>query len=38
MSQFFDYYLKDAPMPVWMDNGIPAINKGIDYGLEPSKQ
>jgi len=38
MSQFFDYYLKDAPMPVWMDEGIPAINKGIDYGLEPSKQ
>ncbi len=34
MAQFFDYYLKDAPMPVWMDRGVPAIEKGINQGLE----
>lgn len=35
MSQFFDYYLKDAPKPLWMERGIPAIEKGIKQGLEP---
>ena len=35
MSQFFDYYLKDAPKPLWMERGIPAIEKGIRQGLEP---
>jgi hypothetical protein len=34
MSQFFDYYLKAAPMPLWMKNGVPAIEKGINQGLE----
>lgn len=34
MQQFFDYYLKDAPMPLWMDKGVPATEKGIHYGLE----
>jgi len=34
MAQFFDYYLKDAPKPVWMDRGVPAIEKGINQGLE----
>lgn len=34
MRQFFDYYLQGAPIPVWMDEGLPAINKGVDYGLE----
>lgn len=34
MAQFFDYYLKDDPMPVWMDRGVPAIEKGINQGLE----
>lgn len=28
MMQFFDYYLKDEPMPDWMNNGVPAIDKG----------
>jgi len=28
MMQFFDHYLKDKPMPDWMKNGIPAIEKG----------
>ncbi len=34
MAQFFDHYLKDAPMPVWMKEGIPATKKGIDLGYE----
>lgn len=34
MAQFFDYYLKGAPKPVWMERGVPAIEKGINQGLE----
>ncbi len=34
MAQFFDHYLKDAPMPRWMKDGIPATKKGIDMGYE----
>lgn len=34
MAQFFDYYLKGAKKPVWMDRGVPAIEKGIHQGLE----
>ncbi|HFA48812.1 MAG TPA: S9 family peptidase [Bacteroidetes bacterium] len=34
MSQFFDHYLKDEPMPQWMQRGVPAIEKGILQGLE----
>jgi len=34
MSQFFDYYLKGAPKPKWMDRGVPAIEKGINQGYE----
>ncbi|TWU43768.1 Prolyl tripeptidyl peptidase precursor [Novipirellula aureliae] len=34
MQQFFDHYLKDAPEPVWMAEGIPAVEKGKDLGLE----
>ncbi|MEO7925858.1 MAG: prolyl oligopeptidase family serine peptidase [Saprospiraceae bacterium] len=30
MSQFFDHYLKGAPMPKWMEEGIPAIERGIN--------
>ena len=33
MQQFFDHYLMDAPAPVWMDEGVPAIMKGKDLGL-----
>ena len=33
MRQFFDHYLKDGPEPKWMKEGIPAIQKGKDYGL-----
>ena len=34
LSQFFDHFLKGAPMPVWMSRGVPATLKGIDWGLE----
>jgi dipeptidyl aminopeptidase/acylaminoacyl peptidase len=37
MKQFFDYYLKDAPPPRWMTEGIPAKWKGIVTGLELDK-
>lgn len=33
-QQFFDYYLKGAKAPVWMTKGIPAIQKGKDWGFE----
>jgi dipeptidyl aminopeptidase/acylaminoacyl peptidase len=34
MMQFFDHYLKDAPMPMWMQRGVPAIEKGIIQGYD----
>ncbi|MDW8465528.1 MAG: prolyl oligopeptidase family serine peptidase [Chloroherpetonaceae bacterium] len=34
MQQFFDHYLKGAPMPRWMKEGIPAIEKSINLGYE----
>ena len=34
MKQFFDHYLKDAPAPVWMVEGVPAVMKGKTLGLE----
>jgi len=34
LFQFFDHYLKGAPPPKWMTQGIPARMKGIDDGLE----
>ncbi|GGH04885.1 S9 family peptidase [Mucilaginibacter phyllosphaerae] len=36
-AQFFDHFLKGAPMPVWMDKGVPAVDKGKDWGLEISE-
>ena len=36
MQQFFDHYLLDAPAPRWMDEGVPAVDKGRDLGLEPA--
>ena len=38
LMQFFDHYLKDAPAPVWMTRGVPAINKGKVFGLELDKR
>lgn len=39
MRQFFDHYLLDAPVPVWMSEGIPAVDKGkrTGYELEQNK-
>ncbi len=34
LQQFFDYYLKNAPMPKWMRRGVSAIEKGKRQGLE----
>jgi dipeptidyl aminopeptidase/acylaminoacyl peptidase len=34
MQQFFDHYLLDAPPPVWLEEGIPAIEKGRNLGLD----
>ena len=32
MKQFFVHYLKDEPMPTWMQFGLPAIQKGKELG------
>jgi dipeptidyl aminopeptidase/acylaminoacyl peptidase len=32
MMQFYDYYLQGEPMPEWMSNGIPALEKGKNKG------
>jgi len=34
MMQFFDHYLKDKPAPVWMYQGIKAVDKGKKTGYE----
>jgi len=34
MQQFFDHYLMDAPPPVWMVEGVPAVLKGKTLGLD----
>ncbi|MES2457039.1 MAG: prolyl oligopeptidase family serine peptidase [Bacteroidota bacterium] len=33
-QQFFDYYLKGAKAPVWMVGGIPATEKGRNWGFD----
>jgi len=33
-EQFFDHYLKGAPLPVWMIDGIPYKEKNYKTGLE----
>jgi dipeptidyl aminopeptidase/acylaminoacyl peptidase len=32
-QQFFDSYLKGAPMPTWLNSGVPAMMKGRTLGL-----
>ncbi len=34
MQQFFDHYLLDAPAPEWMVDGVPAVAKGRESGLD----
>jgi dipeptidyl aminopeptidase/acylaminoacyl peptidase len=36
-QQFFDHFLKGAPMPVWMSKGVPATEKGKEWGFELDK-
>ncbi len=38
MSQFFDHYLKDAPAPEWMVQGLPATLKGRTLRYELSQE
>lgn len=34
MYQFFDHYLKGAPAPVWLRDGLPALEKGRNHGYD----
>jgi len=36
LQQYFDHYLKDAPAPVWLKEGVPAVRKGHTLGMEPA--
>lgn len=38
LTQFFDHYLKGAPAPRWLTQGIPATLKGVisGYNFDPS--
>lgn len=38
LAQFFDHFLKGAPAPKWIAEGVPAMEKGVDWGLETAKQ
>jgi len=37
MRQFFDHYLLNKPAPIWLIEGLPAVEKGINYRLELSE-
>jgi dipeptidyl aminopeptidase/acylaminoacyl peptidase len=37
MFQFFNHYLKGEPMPMWMSEGVKAIDKGIKTGFDLKK-
>jgi hypothetical protein len=28
LAEYFDYFLKDAPKPDWMEHGVPYLEKG----------
>jgi len=34
LQQFFDHFLKGDPAPVWMTRGVPAIEKGRNWGYD----
>ena len=34
LQQFFDYYLKGEPEPVWMRDGVPSLKKDRYFGYE----
>lgn len=33
-QQFFDHFLKGKPAANWIKHGVPAVHKGIDWGLK----
>ena len=33
-ERIFDHYLRGAPAPRWMVEGVPAVRKGLDLGLD----
>lgn len=33
-QQFFDHFLKGAPAPQWLKQGVPATEKGVNWGWE----
>ncbi len=33
-AQFFDHFLKGKPATKWISRGVPAVEKGIDWGLQ----
>ncbi|NGM65214.1 prolyl oligopeptidase family serine peptidase [Sphingobacterium sp. SGR-19] len=33
-AQFFDHFLKGKPTAPWIEHGVPAKHKGIDWGFE----
>jgi dipeptidyl aminopeptidase/acylaminoacyl peptidase len=37
LAQFFDYWLKDAVPAEWIKSGVPATQKGINWGLNVLK-
>ncbi len=37
LAQFFDYWLKGAPAADWIKRGVPATQKGANWGLNISK-
>ena len=38
LQQFFDHYLKGAPCPAWMKDGIPSLRKGQYFGFEEASE
>jgi dipeptidyl aminopeptidase/acylaminoacyl peptidase len=36
-AQYFDHFLKGAPMPLWLQKGVPAVDKGKDWGFALDK-
>ena len=37
LQQFFDHYLKGAPEPAWMKDGVPTMKKDYYFGYEEAK-
>lgn len=35
-QQFFDHFLKGAPAPQWLLHGVPATEKGVNWGWDTS--